>query len=1097
VTSEPDPNERESLRLLLTQMIARTPIGEYPLSLAQQRLWFMDRLQPGSPLYNVPMVLPLQGRVQPTLLDRALNLLVARHEALRTTFHMRGGQPVQVVAEQLEIDLEVVDLSVVPAGERDLFTQRTVSAEARAPFDLEHGPLLRARLLSIDPDRHLLLLSLHHIVSDGWSMTILLRELSQSYVALLQGGKPNLPPLPIQYGEFARRQRQQLDEAKLEALTRYWVERLAGIDEGIDDLPTDFIRPRTRGYKGAHVDISIPSAVVAPFMQACRARGATVFMGLLAGLVVVLHRYTGREDICIGTPIANRTSADVENLIGFFVNTLVMRVGLNETPTFLELLDRVRECTLEAYTHQDLPYAHLVELLRPTRDTSRNPIFQMMLVLQNLPGAGAPAADTPAVPLDLGTGTSKFDITLTLGETAEGGLQGGVEYDPDLFRRSTIEQLGRHLRLVMADTVRRPELSITDIKLADHEELTRLAKLARGPTGGLKRSVLDQIVSRATAHPTRIALEYGGQQVTYGELLGRAAGMMAALVEAGARHDDRIAILLPGSIQLVVAALGAWLAGCSYVPLDPASPVDRLVGMLADGGARLLVTDRRDLVGCAPVELVAPEQPALAWPAHAVRHLGEAYTMFTSGSTGRPKGVAISHDNLAWFVAAMEAVLPMACWERFAQAASPAFDATTIEIWCTLALGGTVVGLRRDEVLSPRLSADLQARGISGMYLTAALFHQAAPRLPNNLSSIRAILIGGDVVDPGLACELAGRLPACAIVHVYGPTETTVLSSIRLVTSGEPPPRTLPIGTPLPDSASYVLDADLHPCPMGVPGDLWIGGDCVGIGYVGLAARTAERFRPDPYAQRPGSRMYLTGDRARWLSSGELEFLGRSDDQVKIRGFRVEPAEVAHVISRAPGVDRAVVVVHGAQSDDKRLVAYVASARPDRPSISDLHRFVERHLPPYMSPSAWVVLDTLPLGTAGKVDLAQLPPPPDERPDLQAPFTPPTDAVEEVLSALWMELMNLPQVGILDNFFELGGHSLMATQLVARITDAFDIKFPLRTVFEAPTIREQAEHLRLLAEPGEIRRMAELILTLSKMSDTEVEALTGHRGTAL
>jgi len=1084
--------------------------SHYPLSFAQERLWFLDRFETNSPLYNIPLAMRLPTAMDPGALDRALNLIVARHEALRTTFQVIDGTPAQVVEPQLEIDLQLTDLTAVGQERREQIAQELAGHEAREPFDLKKGPLLRARLLRMAANDYLFLLTIHHIVSDGWSMGLLMQELQAFYGAELSGRSADLPALPMQYGMFAKRQRRELRGELLERLLEYWREQLDNAEQTLL-LPTDYLRPPVRAFRGDFHPLEIPAATLHRLKRLAQQNGATLFMVLMAAFNVLLGRYSGATDLSVGTPIANRMNADTEQLIGFFVNTLVIRSDLSGDPPFNELLLRVREATLGAYSHQELPFSRVVETLQPDRDLARNPLFQVMLVLQNTPGVGGPrgggsdssSAHAGTAP-DMVSGTAKFDLTLTLMES-DAALKGGIEYDIDLFRPSTIQVMARQLKVLLAALGERPATRLSLLPLSDDEERQSLRKWAVGAPVqyGDQPHLAAEVLRRAAEHPERTAVQYGEAALSYAGLVAEAVRIAHALTDKGVAVEERVGLWLEPSPRLVAAMLGVWLAGAAYVPLDLDSPTDRIKYALKKSGVRIVVTDGiarerlpRGLTRLLDLDKARLERFPEVPPARAIHQHGLAYVMFTSGSTGTPKGVAVTHRNLLWLLTTGDDYTPIRPGLRVAQGASCVFDASTFEIWAALGRGATVVGLAKETLLQPeRLVEALLSQGIDLLYLTAALFHELASKRPTAFATLECLLVGGDVVDPRLTAAVLANGGPLRLVHVYGPTEATVFSSTHAVPTATALPRSLSIGKPIPGTTSYVLDANLEPAPVGIPGELYIAGDGLARGYLEQPAQSAAAFLPDPFAQQSGARMYRTGDLARVLPNGELEFLGRRDHQVKVRGFRVELGEIERVLLGHPAVANCVVILHpaGETAGSRRLVAYVSPVLEKSLALAELRSHASKSLPEYMVPAAWVVLDQWPLSATGKLNRAALPPPGDERPELASDYRPPQGAVEEVLCALFGEVLGTERVGVEDNFFELGGHSLLATQLITRIVDAFEVEFPLRAVFEGPTVREHKQKLFELAGQEYAERAAQLLLKLSDMSDDEVASLVQER----
>ncbi|HEV2756650.1 MAG TPA: amino acid adenylation domain-containing protein, partial [Actinomycetota bacterium] len=1004
--------------------------SEAVLSFAQQRLWFLDQLEPGSAEYNIPHALRVRGGLDLDALGRALSDVVARHEALRTTFGAVDGEPVAVVHDAWEVALEVTELSHLDPDKAELEAQRIAEAEAMRPFDLERGPLLRARVLRLGPDDHVLLLVMHHIVSDGWSTGVFMRELS----ALYGGEGARLPQLPVQYADFAAWQRRWLSGDVLQRQLDYWRERLAGLAPVLE-LPADHPRPPVKTARGRTHSFAVDAATMAALRALGRARNATPFMTLTAAFQALLARYSGSDDIAIGTPIAGRTRAEVEGLVGFFVNTLVLRTDLSGDPTFGELVERVRDVALGAYAHQDVPFEKLVEELHPQRSLSHTPLFQVMFALQQAGSGDGPALGDAALDaFALDTTTAKFDLTLGMVED-DAGAAGVVEYNLDLFEPATIERMAGHLTNLLEAVAATPETSLSELELLSpaerHHVVVELNDTAADhPTGVLVHELFEVRVREA---PDAVALVFDDGELSYGELNARANRLARHLVEAGAGPDVPVAICLERGPDLIVALLAALKSGGAYVPLDPAYPAERLAFMLQDTGAPVVVTSA----------LLAEDGVSV----HPHTDLGRvtspddlAYVIYTSGSTGTPKGVAVEHRSLVNLVSWHTAAYDVSPGDRATHLAPLGFDASVWELWPYLCSGATVVLPPEHVRTSPEELVEwLDANGITITFLPTALVHEVLGGGHGDSLTARTILTGGDQLRMRPRHDAAFEL-----VNHYGPTEATVVASAGIVEpTGEAPPS---IGRPIDNTAVYVLDPHGNPVPLGVPGELYVGGAGVARGYVNRPGLTAERFVPDPFSGVPGARLYRTGDRARYLSDGDIEFLGRVDHQVKIRGFRIEPGEIEACLVAHDAMRDAVVV---ARSDggDKRLVAYVVG---DVATTSELRAYVSKSLPDYMVPAHFVVLDELPLTPNGKLDRAALPAP-EGRPELGVAYAAARTPAEEVLAAIWCEVLGLERVGIHDNFFELGGDSILSIQIVAR-ANAAGLGLTPRLLFQHQTV---------------------------------------------
>jgi amino acid adenylation domain-containing protein len=1041
--------------------------GALPLSFSQQRLWFLDRLEPGSFAYNLAGGLHLAGPLDIATFRRVVDEIVRRHESLRTTFAEVGGEPVQVIAAPAPFPLPLVDLASLTPATREAEARRIAAKEARQPFDLGRGPLFRMTLLRFDERKHALVTAMHHIVSDGWSIGVLVRELGALYRAFIASEPSPLPELPVQYADFAVWQRRWLSGETLEAQLAWWTGRLAGAP-ALVDLPLDRPRPAVQSYRGGRSFLNLE----ADLEPVSRRLGVTPYMLLLGGLAALLARYGNQTDVVIGTPIANRGRTELEDLIGFFANTLALRVDLSGDPGFGELSRRVRETALGAYAHQDLPFEHLVEELRPVRDLSHSPVFQVMLALQNLPPSELELLGLTLSPLEIDAGMAPYDLSLFLFPRPEGGLLAQLVYASDLLDAGTAERLLGHLRTLLEEAARQPETRISRLPLLTEAERAQLAAWDRAERRDHSEGLLHELFeAQARATPEAGALVAGEIALTYAELEERSARLAARLRALGAGPETGVAVCLPRTADLVVALLAVLRAGAFYVPLDPRYPQERLRFLLDDSGARILVTASGlalELPGresrCQRLDLDAADAAeATASPSRKASPRNLAYLIYTSGSTGRPKAVAIEHRSAVVF--ARWARASFSPWELRGVLASTAvtFDLSVFEIFVTLAWGGTVV-LAENALELPAVSAALP----SGVEVT--LINTVPSALVELLredglpSSVRTINLAGEALPRWLADRAYERLETGRLCNLYGPSEDTTYSTWTMVErTAERPPA---IGRPVHDTRAYVLDAGLERLPVGVPGELFLAGAGLARGYLGRPDLTAERFLPDPFVEPPGgadSRMYRTGDLVRLRPDGELEYLGRLDHQVKLRGFRIELGEVEAALARLPGVESAVVLARDDIPGDKRLVAYVAAAPECAPAV-ELRRALLQTLPEPMVPSAFVFLEALPLTPHGKVERRALPPPAGE-PLEEVPHRELSPS-EELLAGIWSSLLHAAAVGPQDHFFDLGGHSLLATQVVSRVREVLGVELPLRALFEAPVLEDLAARIEEAGRRG-------------------------------
>nr|QEO73623.1 phosphopantetheine-binding domain-containing pro [uncultured bacterium] len=904
--------------------------GDLPLSFAQQRLWFLDQLVPGNPFYNVPGAIRLSGVLDEAALEASLAEVSRRHEALRTTFTVQNGRPVQIVSPGMELRLPLVDLQALSGSVRHREMERLAAAESRRTFDLARGPLIRAALLRLEPAEHALVLTLHHVVSDGWSIGVLVREVGALYEAFSSGRPSPLPELAVQYPDFAAWQRRWLQGEVLERQLAYWKGRLEGTP--MLQLPGDLPRPPVPSYRGRSLTFALPQTLSGALHALGRRQGGTLFMVLLAGFATLLRRYAGQEDVAIGMGIANRNRAEIEPLIGFFVNTLVMRCDLSGDPPFERLVQRILDMALEGYAHQDLPFEHLVEVLQPERDMSRQPLFQVMFTLHNAP---MPVLELPSLtlaPLDLETGTSKFDLFLSMVEK-RGTLLGRLEYNTDLFLPPRMARMAGHLRRLLESVMAVPGCPISRLDLLPEAERQQLLLEWNDTLAAYPRQAIHEVFeSRAEEDPGAVAVVWEEERLTYGELNLRANRLARHLRRLGVGPEVLVGLCVERSPDLVVALLAILKAGGAYLPLDPGYPRERLAFMLEDARAPVLVTVEgllKDLPesGARPVLLDLHRDEIQANPEENLDGGAGpdtlAYAIYTSGSTGRPKGIAVCHRNVVRLVRANH-YADLGAGRVWLQAAPVSFDASTLEIWGSLLNGACLVLLPSRVPSLTELGDTLDRHGVDSLWLTAGLFHQMVDGHLEGLRPLRQLLVGGDVLSvPHMRRALESL--DCRVINGYGPTENTTFTTCHAMDHPGQAGSPIAIGRPIGSTTAYLLDADLRPAPIGVPGELYAGGDGVARGYLGRPDLTAERFVPDPFAARPGGRMYRTGDLAAYGPSGLIEFLGRNDHQVKVRGFRIELGEIEMALQQHPVVRQAVVLARKDTPGDRRLVAYVTS----------------------------------------------------------------------------------------------------------------------------------------------------------------------------
>jgi amino acid adenylation domain-containing protein len=1053
---------------------AITPVsreGNLPLSFAQQRLWFLDQMEPGNSLYNIPGAVRLKGSLNVAALEQSFNEIVRRHEVLRTNFKTVDGQPVQVIASTLTLRLPILDLQHLSNNEREAEVLRLADQEVQQPFDLANSPLLRITLVRLDEAEYVALLTMHHIVFDAWSTSVLVQELTTLYEAFSTGKPSPLPELPIQYADFAAWQRQWLQGEVLDTHLSYWQKQLSG-NLPVLQLPVDRPRPRVQTFRGARYSFSLPTNLTEALKTLSQNEEVTLFMTLLAAFKTLLYRYTFQEDILVGSPIANRNRTETEPLIGFFVNTLVLRSDLSGNPTFRELLRRVRQMTWDAYHHQDLPFEKLVEELQPERDLSYSPLFQVKFMLENAPKVDLKLSGLTLSFLNAENLTAKLDLSLDMHETAD-GLMGVFEYNTDIFDGATINRMVEHFHSLLSGIVNNPEQRLCELPLLTEAQRHQL--LVEWNDTQIEYSqdqCFHQLFEAQVAQtPDAVAVVFQDEQLTYRELNQRANQLAHYLQKLGVKPEVIVGICVERSLEMIVGVLGILKAGGAYLPLDPTYPAERLAFMLSDSQVPVLLTTQmfvtelpqnRAQVICLDADWtkIARESEQNLNSGVTVQNL--AYLIYTSGSTGTPKGVLVTHEGLGNLTEDKIRKCKVQPDSRILQFFSLSFDASIPELVMALGSGAALyLGTQADLLPGPALMQLLREQAITHITLPPS----ALAVLPNEeLPALQMVLVGGEAPSGELIAQWSkGRL----FINAYGPTETTVNASmVECGNSGQ----ALPTVRPAANKQLYILDQHLQPVPLGVPGELHIAGVGLARGYLNRPEKTAETFIPNPFSDEAGSRLYKTGDLACYLSDGHIKLLGRLDHQVKIRGFRIEPGEIEALLNQHFGVRESVVIVREEQPGDKRLVAYVVSDAEHILTIGDLRRLIEEKLPKYMMPAAFVTLDVLPLNPNGKVDRFALPAPDTARPELEAAFVPPRTSTEQVLAEIFTDVLEVEQVGVYDNFFELGGHSLLATQLVAQLLKTFEVEVTVIDLFEAPTVAGLAERMEKMQTLDKLSR---------------------------
>ncbi|HEU4881056.1 MAG TPA: amino acid adenylation domain-containing protein [Longimicrobium sp.] len=1054
--------------------------ADLPLSFAQQRLWFIDQLEGVGATYHMPTRLRLQGELDRAALVRALNRIVARHEALRTVFAETDGDPVQRIAPAEASSFHLVEHDLRGHAQVGAELGRVMAEETGAPFDLAHGPLIRGRLVRMADDDHVLLITIHHVVSDGWSMGVFIRELSALYAAFRAGEPDPLPPLPVQYADYAAWQRKWVDGEVLKAQAEYWKETLAGAPELLE-LPTDHSRPARQDFSGGVVGIVLGAELTAGLNALSRRHGATIFMTLMAGWAAVLFRLSGQDDVVVGTPTANRGRPEIEDLIGFFVNTLVLRVDLSGSPAVAGALARVKARALEAQANQDIPFEQVVELVQPTRSLAHTPLFQVMFVWQNAPRGPLKLpglAQTPLGPVSRPgpasgpasgpepQGTAKFDLLLSLWEH-DGRIVGAVEYATSLFERETVERWVGYLRAVLEGMAADEGRSVDRIPILPEAERRQVLREWNATHAAYSRAacVHELFEAQAARTPGAAAVVFEGERVTYAELNARANRLAHHLRALGVGADARVGICVERSVEMMVGLLGILKAGGAYVPLDAGYPVERLRNMVEDSAPAVLLTHPPQAATAAALSAGSTipvldltgdggwaDQPAKNPGRDGVGAASLAYVLFTSGSTGRPKGVMLEHGSLVNRLAWFQDRYAMEPHEALLQKTSFSFDVSFFELFWPLTVGARLVMARPDGHRDPAyLAATIRREGITTVHFVPSMLqlfleHPEAERC----TGLLRVPVSGEAVSPALVRQFHQQLPGVGLSNLYGPTEAGEVTAWEC----RPDAGRVSIGRAIHNSAVYVLDRAGEPVPVGVAGELFIGGVAVGRGYLGRPRLTAERFVPDPFGD-PGARLYRTGDLCRWLADGTVEYLGRTDFQVKVRGFRVEPGEIEARLASHPGVREAVVLALDDGAGGKRLVAYFTGEALESEA---LRAHLSEQLPEYMVPAAFVRLETLPLTPNGKLDRRALPAPDGDAFGTRG-YAAPVGETEEVLAEIWAEVLGVERVGRHDNFFELGGHSLLAVRVISRMRQVLGAEVVLAHVFSHPTVESLAARL--------------------------------------
>ncbi len=1035
----------------------RTQEGPVPLSFGQQQIWLLNQFMPNIPVYNECVTIHLPGPLDVPALEQSFNEFIRRHEAWRTSFPIVDGLPVQKIHAPTTMSLPMVDLRHLSEAERQAEAVRLATEDARIPFDFAQGPLLRARLIGLGEQEHRLYLTLHHIIFDGVAIyQVFLPELRALYEAFASGKPSPLPEPSLQYADYAYWQREQLQGDILANQLGFWKQQLAGAPAALE-LPTDRPRPPVQTYHGSMQPFALSQRLTDELKALSHREGVTLYMILAASFQTLLYRYTGQEDILIGTATAGRNRAEFQKMMGFFLNTLVLRTNLSGNPPFRELLRRVREATIAAVTHEDTPFEYLVKELQPERNLAQNPLFQVLLTLE--PPLPVLPSGWTLTQMDVTVGTSKFDLSLELDDRPE-GLIGRFEYNTDLFDETTIWRMIGHWKTLLEGIVADVEQQLMELPLLTEGERQQLLGDWNATNVNYPKDIcLHQLIeAQVQRTPDAVAVIFENEHLTYRELNRRANQLAHTLQRLGVGPEVLVGICMERSLEMMIALLGILKAGGAYVPLDPSFPSERLAYMLADSQARVLVT-QQSLVSALPqleATIVCLETEAVALAQQDERNVSTmttaenlAYVIYTSGSTGRPKGVQIPHGAVVNFLLSMSQQPGLSAEDRWLAVTTLSFDIAALELFLPLLVGASVIVASKDVVTSGAALAE----SVSHMHATVM---QATPITWRMMLAAGwqgdahlKVLCGGEALPPELAQQL--RPKVAALWNLYGPTETTIWSTVCEIKRGE---NGVTIGRPIANTQIYILSPELQPMPIGVPGELYIGGDGLARGYLHRPELTAERFIEHPFSKEPGARLYKTGDLARYRADGTIEHLGRLDYQVKLRGFRIELGEIEAVLSQHAEVQQAVVVAREDTPGDKRLVAYVVRTQQQSVTAHELQQHSMQLLPQYMVPSAVVFMETLPLTPNKKVDRGKLPAPNISQRTVEETFAIPTQPIHFQLIKIWEELLAARPIGITDNFFFLGGHSLLATRLVVRMEEVFGKKIPLATLFAQPTIEQ-------------------------------------------
>jgi amino acid adenylation domain-containing protein len=1055
--------KEKGLRAPQVDQIPRRPREDtnlFPTSIDQERLWFIEQLQPGNAAYNIFSASRIRGLLDASVMERVVRELIARHEVLRTTFTIVNDEPMQLINPEVDFKLASIDLRSLPLDQREPEALRLVTEDFSRPFDLEKGPLLRVGLIRLAEDDHVLHQNMHHTVTDRWSGAIFEQETGVLYEAFAKGKPSPLPPLPIQYADYALWQRSLAESEIYRRQAAYWKRRLADVPYVLE-VPADFPRPPMQNFRGARVYTRYSKRLLEALRELSRREGVTMFTLALAAYKALLYRYTSQETVLIGTTFANRNRPELQNMVGYLLNLIVLSTDLSGNPTFRELLQRERVTVLEGFANQDLPFGKLVQELRPAQDASRNPIVQHSLIYLDFPELTImETLGLTAKHLDIDNGASRFDMTLAMTETEE-GYEVDIEYPTDLYRRERIERMTVHLENILESIVADPGRRLSELPLLSAAEEQQLLIDWNDTFVAYPRNqfVHDLFEAQAELTPDAVALVFENERLSYRELNEQSNRVAHYLRDTGVAGGELVGLFISRSLQMIVGLLGILKAGAAYLPLDERYPAERLLFMLKDSGVRVVLTEAQKLPRFDGRVVYLDEE----WDAinrcdpgnlenleHKTSNEQGAYVIYTSGSTGQPKGVELSHRSVVNLLHAVRSKISLGAADTMLSVSTLSFDIAVAEIFLPLIGGGRVVIASREVASDGLQLVKLVANsGATVMQATPASWRMLVDADWQGDSRLK-VLSTGEVLDRLLADQLLERCGE--LWNLYGPTETTIFSGVVRVTRGTGP---VPIGPPLGNTRFYVVDQFMNPVPIGIYGELLIGGAGLAHGYLGRPDLSAEKFVPDPFGSESGGRLYRTGDLVRYLEEGKLEFGGRLDHQVKVRGFRIELGEIENALSRHPAVRSAVVIAREVRPGEQRLIAYVVG-HESTPTPGEWRTFLIQRLPEYMIPSLFVSLEELPLLPNGKVNRRALPVPDASRPELPKAFVAPENPTQVRLVEIWMNVLGVDRVGIHDDFFELGGDSILATRLVSRVRRTFSVELPLRELFWKSTVFELA-----------------------------------------